>query len=585
MPPTPQSSDSVTIELEKLFLSEQSLTDSLTALQRRKSPGTVIFFDLVGSTGYRHRYKAEAGLQKAHLHNMTVSRAIIAEGGNVIKWIGDAVMGCFDGVHDEFHCVRAIRAALRALKNLKLVNKKSLLRRIANPNVPGGADSDHDIHTKIAICSGLFHYFDLVAWSERPLGATDSSVSSKYLDPMGSSVDLAARMTHLAQPDVILLDEKTFWGHEVDVGEGEKRRITGVTNVGIAVPRWRRLQLDHIRDTVYVPHVAAFFLNESSFTLSSLVQASDGPITVKLLNTLVDQEREDVNRHKNSDVVFVQKPIPCNIPGIDDPVPVLAMTLAPSFSPIKHARHSWPAEEITTLIRNAERAFRRGEARTAESQFLKAVEHDSRNFHAHLRLGMLARAAGDTLKALDHLTRAKESDPDCALAWATAGMVHLDDYVHDNEVADTRESLIRAITGFTRAKKLASAGFQGLLEQYCTCLLAIACFLHKGDKQSLSLGKSLLDELDGWAAKNVVALRLHQLATVFLKILENDPDAKKILDDLLANLGTDNQHAGGAVFTAVPYDHVLNMKDVADLISEAVHRQKVQRPTIAQAKS
>jgi class 3 adenylate cyclase/tetratricopeptide (TPR) repeat protein len=586
MTPDAQTSDIATAEIGQVLLSEQSLTDALTALEHRKSPGTVVFFDLVGSTGYRHRYKAEAGLQKAHLHNMTVSRCILAEGGKVIKWIGDAVMGCFDGKNDELHAMRAIRAALKALENLKVVNKTALLRRIAQPARRGGSENDHDIHTKIAVCSGLFHYFDLLAWSEPSARATKTSpgTTGKFADPMGGCVDLAARLTHLAKPDVIVMDVNTFWGHEVG-GEDDEHRlaIRGVTDINQNTIRWRRLQLDQVRDTVYIPQVTAFFVTQSSLALSRLVQASDGVITAAQLKSLVEEEREADNL-KVLPVVFAQKPVPSNIPGIDEPVSIIALSSAPSVAPLKHSRHSWPAEEVNASVNNAERAFRKGDQYTAESLFRQAVDLDPRNFHALLRLGMLARAAGDTTRALEYLTKAKESDPDCALAWAIAGMVHLDDYVHDNEVTDTRDSLVRAITGFTRAKKLAFAGFQGLLEQYCTCLLAITCFLHKGDKQALKQGKMLLDELSAWSPKNLITLRLYQLATIFLKIVEYDSTAKEILEGFQKDLEADGKRTHDG-FATVPYDHVLNINDVVDLASEAVHRQKVQRPRVVQAKS
>jgi class 3 adenylate cyclase len=561
------ASDSATAEIGQVIMSEKALTDALDALQRRKSPGTVIFFDLVGSTGYRHRYKAEAGLQKAHLHNMTVSKCITESGGKVVKWIGDAVMGCFDGAND------ALRAALAALEALKQVNKSALLRRIARTSVRGGSENDHDIHTKVAICSGLFHYFDLLAWG----GPQVAGSADPLLDPMGGSVDLAARLTHLAKPDVIVMDEGTFWGQDVDGEEnGARVRLNGMTLVPRDVVRWRRLLFDQVRDTVYIPHVTAFFVTKSTLTLSRLIQASDGGMTVEQLAALADEEQQ-ADRLNAAAVVFAQKPVPCNVAGFDEPISVIALSPTPVVAPVKHAKHSWPADEVNAAVQDAERAFRKGDHANAHVLFSKALAFDRRNFHSNLRLGMLARAAGDTVRAIQYLTAAKESDPDCSLAWAVAGMVHVDDYVHGSGTSDSRESLDRAITGFTRAKKLAFAGFHGVLEQYCTGLLAITCFLYMGNEKRLKQGKGLLDELGAWTPKNLIALRLGHLATIFLRIAENNADAKGLLDVFQKNLIADAQRPPDS-FGAVPYDHLLHLDDVADLASVAVQRQTVQRP-------
>src|SRR6476646_7490078 len=129
--------------LQNLISVENSLDVGVENLRNGKSLATVIFFDLIGSTGYRRRYGAEKGLKKAYIHNVHVSRAIVRAGGYVVKWLGDGVMGCFthEGCGDA-HAMKALHAALQTLRDLPQINLQK--------------QHDDEIHTKISICAGAF---------------------------------------------------------------------------------------------------------------------------------------------------------------------------------------------------------------------------------------------------------------------------------------------------------------------------------------------------------------------------------------------------------------------------------------------
>ena len=153
------STEGVMREIEKtkseVEAKQAELVKELQLLRGLKKPGTVIFFDLVGSTGYRRRYGSELGLMKAFLHNRTVTEAIERAGGRMVKWMGDGVLGCFSSERcGENHAFQALRAALGALQAIKALNQSDLLQTLFSAE-KGEAykESDHEVHTKIALCA------------------------------------------------------------------------------------------------------------------------------------------------------------------------------------------------------------------------------------------------------------------------------------------------------------------------------------------------------------------------------------------------------------------------------------------------
>src|SRR5438309_9843637 len=64
-------------------------------LRRHKAKLTVLFTDVVGSTGYFDRFGDTAGLLLLHRHDDLVTTAVEEFQGRVIKTIGDSVMAEF----------------------------------------------------------------------------------------------------------------------------------------------------------------------------------------------------------------------------------------------------------------------------------------------------------------------------------------------------------------------------------------------------------------------------------------------------------------------------------------------------------
>jgi class 3 adenylate cyclase/cell division septation protein DedD len=75
-------------------------------LRRQKNALTVLFTDVVGSTGFFERNGDTAGLVMLHRHDELAKRAIEQHDGKVIKMIGDSAMAEFD------EPVSAVRAAV-----------------------------------------------------------------------------------------------------------------------------------------------------------------------------------------------------------------------------------------------------------------------------------------------------------------------------------------------------------------------------------------------------------------------------------------------------------------------------------------
>src|SRR5260370_14188530 len=70
-------------------------TDIDAELQKHKSPVTVMFTDLAGSTSFFQNFGDTAGVAWLEEHNSIVMPEIEERGGIVVKTIGDSVMAYF----------------------------------------------------------------------------------------------------------------------------------------------------------------------------------------------------------------------------------------------------------------------------------------------------------------------------------------------------------------------------------------------------------------------------------------------------------------------------------------------------------
>ena len=83
-------------------------------LERMRSPVTVLFSDIKGSTSFFEKEGDVEGLAMVERHNGLLIRCIEENRGRVVKTIGDAIMACFD---DPVGAVRAAVGMQRVLED------------------------------------------------------------------------------------------------------------------------------------------------------------------------------------------------------------------------------------------------------------------------------------------------------------------------------------------------------------------------------------------------------------------------------------------------------------------------------------
>jgi class 3 adenylate cyclase len=123
----------------------------------------IMFTDIVGSTSMTERLGDTRSVEMVRAHDALVRRALKDTGGCVVKHTGDGIMASFEDAATSVKCARAIQQAFEAF-NLA---------------------SNEKLHVRIGIDVG------------EPVA--DSN------DLFGATVQMAARLCQLAQPDAILV--------------------------------------------------------------------------------------------------------------------------------------------------------------------------------------------------------------------------------------------------------------------------------------------------------------------------------------------------------------------------------------------
>jgi class 3 adenylate cyclase len=136
-------------------------------LEKMRSPVTILFSDIQGSTSYFEKRGDVAGMAMVQRHHDLLFPSIEGQGGRVVKTIGDAIMARFDNPVDA---VKAAVAMQRALDRD---------RKTCTP--------EEQIHIRVGVHTGL----GLV----------------KDNDVYGDVVNAASRVEHQAQPDQILITD------------------------------------------------------------------------------------------------------------------------------------------------------------------------------------------------------------------------------------------------------------------------------------------------------------------------------------------------------------------------------------------
>ncbi|MDQ1090117.1 MULTISPECIES: adenylate/guanylate cyclase domain-containing protein [unclassified Siphonobacter] len=164
------------------FMTRSEFESSLTANETIE--GSVVFVDICGFTAITEREPADVVVQMINSYFDVIVKAIIAQGGYVDKFIGDAVMAVFRG---EFHLDRAIEASLAVRTQLSDI-EESLPDQTFLPQVAIGINSGEMVSGNIGSAS---------------LRRLDYTV-------IGDTVNLAQRLQSAAKPGQILITDDVY---------------------------------------------------------------------------------------------------------------------------------------------------------------------------------------------------------------------------------------------------------------------------------------------------------------------------------------------------------------------------------------
>jgi class 3 adenylate cyclase/AmiR/NasT family two-component response regulator len=147
--------------------------------------GTVVFIDICGFTSLSEKLPAATVVELLNRYFDLMVKEIIAQGGYVDKFMGDAVMAVFRG---DYHLDRAVDAALAV---------RARLLSEANQNIPG---TDYRPAVSIGINTGEM------------VSGNIGSASLKRLDytVIGDTVNVSQRLQSAAKPGQIIVSEAAY---------------------------------------------------------------------------------------------------------------------------------------------------------------------------------------------------------------------------------------------------------------------------------------------------------------------------------------------------------------------------------------
>ena len=165
------------------FMTRKEFETSL--LNNETVEATVMFMDICGFTAVTEQVAPNTVVKLINGLFDTIVKEIIAQGGHVDKFMGDAVMAVFRG---NYHLDRAIDAALAVREQIKNV-----------PEVEAG-DKMYKAEVSVGINSGEM------------VSGNIGSASLKRLDytVIGDAVNLAQRLQTVAKAGQIIVTEETY---------------------------------------------------------------------------------------------------------------------------------------------------------------------------------------------------------------------------------------------------------------------------------------------------------------------------------------------------------------------------------------
>jgi adenylate cyclase len=164
------------------FMNRSEFEESL--LSNESIEASVVFIDICGFTSITEKEPADKVVKLLNKYFDVIVKEIIAQGGHVDKFIGDAVMAVFRG---DFHLDRAIEASIAVREKIEALPSESTENNY-NPKVSIGVDSGEVVSGNIG------------------------SANLKRLDftVIGDVVNTAQRLQSVASPEQILITSAAY---------------------------------------------------------------------------------------------------------------------------------------------------------------------------------------------------------------------------------------------------------------------------------------------------------------------------------------------------------------------------------------
>ena len=165
------------------FMTRTEFETSLTASENIEA--TVLFMDLCGFTSISEKEPADVVVRLINKYFDIMVKEIIAQGGYVDKFMGDAVMAVFRG---EYHMDRAVEAALLVRNQINGLKEELTSQGEYTPKVSIGINCGEMVSGNIG------------------------SAALKRLDytVIGDAVNVAQRLQAYAKPGQIVISEKGY---------------------------------------------------------------------------------------------------------------------------------------------------------------------------------------------------------------------------------------------------------------------------------------------------------------------------------------------------------------------------------------
>lgn len=165
------------------FMTHKEFESSL--MKNEVLEATVMFVDVCGFTAITENVPANTVVNLLNGLFDKIVKEIVAHGGDIDKFMGDAVMAVFRG---EYHLDRAIDAALAVRQQLSHIDAVTAGEKTYHPNIAVGINTGEMVSGNIG------------------------SVSLKRLDytVIGDAVNMAQRLQSAAKPGQIIISEATY---------------------------------------------------------------------------------------------------------------------------------------------------------------------------------------------------------------------------------------------------------------------------------------------------------------------------------------------------------------------------------------